>query len=149
MSRWKAVYGATPWHLLGLLACFAVSGLAVAKVLEGPSAVRIGLWFLGAALVHDLVLSPLYLLGDKALVGATRARGASRGAVNWVRVPALLSALLLLMFWPLVLQHSEPAYRTATGLSQDPYLERYLLVVALLFGGSALVFAATRARRRP
>ncbi len=48
------------------------------------------------------------------------------GAVNWLRVPTLLSGLLLLVFWPVVTSHSEGSYRFASGLSQDVFLARYL-----------------------
>ena len=142
MSRFRAVYGSSPLHLLSLVGCLALTAAAVLALVDDPSFLRIGAWFLGAVLLHDLVLYPLYLVLD---------RGAGRllpgGSVNWVRVPALLSGLLLLVFWPVITQHSEPAFRTASGLDQDVYLARYLLVVAALFGGSALLFAVTRRRR--
>ena len=149
MRRWKEFYGANPLHLLALLGCFAVTGYAVLQLLPGPNTLRIVVWFVGAALVHDLILFPLYALADRSLTGAARSRRAARGSVNWVRVPALLSGLLLLLFWPVVFQHSEPAYRRASGLDQDPYLERYLLVVAALFLGSAVLFAGRKALTRP
>jgi hypothetical protein len=142
----RAVYGSSPLHLLALLGCLALSGYAVLRVLDGPAPARIAVWFLGALVAHDFVLYPLYALADRSLSGALRRRRAAPGSVNWVRVPALLSGLLLLVFWPVITQHSEPAYRTASGLDQDPYLARYLLIVAVLFGGSALLFAVTRRR---
>ena len=150
MRRWKEFYGAHPLHLLGLLACFAVTGYAVLQLLPGPNTLRIAVWFVGAAVVHDLVLFPLYALFDRGLTRARRTvrPGRSRGAVNWVRVPALLSGLLLLLFWPVITQHSEPAYNRASGLLQNPYLDRYLAIVAALFLASGLLYLATRLRSR-
>ncbi|MCW2666597.1 MAG: Lipoprotein [Frankiales bacterium] len=146
MKGFRAAYGASPLHLLALLGCLALSGSAVLRVLDGPAPVRIAVWFLGAVVAHDVVLYPLYALADRSLSGALRRRRAAPGSVNWVRIPALLSGLLLLVFWPVVTQHSEPAFRTASGLDQDVYLARFLLIVAALFGGSALLFAVSRRR---
>ncbi len=144
MSAFRRVYGSSPLHLLALLGCLALSGAVVLRVLDGPQGVRIAVWFLGAVIAHDLVLYPLYALADRSL----KPRRSAPGSVNWVRVPALLSGLLLLVFWPVITQHSEGSFSYASGLDQDVYLARYLAVVAVLFGGSALLFALTRARRR-
>lgn len=139
----RRLYGSSVLHLLAVLGCLALAGAAVVAVVGGPGALKIGLWFLGAVLLHDLVLFPLYAAAD---------RGASavlpRGSVNWVRVPTLLSGLLLLMFWPVITQHSEPSFRYASGLTEDVYLVRYLLVVAVLYLGSAALFGVTRLRHR-
>ena len=67
-----------------------------------------------------------------------------------MRFPALLSLLLLALFAPQVLQRSEQRYAAKTGLSQDPYLERWLALTAALFALSALAYGlrALRAHRR-
>ena len=136
MRRW---YGSSPLHLVVVTAALALGLAAALPVLGSPQAVRIGLWFLGAVLLHDLVLFPLYAAADRAL---------PRGAVNHVRVPALLSGLLLLMFWPMITQHSEASYNYATSLDQDVYPVRYLLLTAGLFGASALLYVVRAVRRR-
>lgn len=151
-TRFRSSYGAPPLHLLSLLGCFALAGYAALRAAQGPAPVRMAVWFFGAVLAHDLVLFPLYALADRSLgtLLSRRTRRLDRRAVsarNHLRVPLLLSGLLLLLFWPLVLRHSEPAYRTASGLDQDPYLERYLLVTGLLFAGSAVAYALRLGRR--
>ena len=148
MKAFRALYGSSPLHLLTLLGCLALTAVAVLELSRGPSPVRIGLWFLGAVLLHDLALYPLYMLADRSVGTALRRRRAARGSVNWVRVPALLSGLLLLMFWPVITQHSEGSYSYASGLDQDVYLRRYLLITGALFLGSAVLFAASRVRSR-
>ena len=148
MRAFRSAYGSSPLHLLALLGCLALSGTVVLRVLDGPQGIRIAVWFLGAVLAHDLVLYPLYALADRSLGGALRRRRSAPGSINWVRVPALLSGLLLLLFWPVITQHSEASFQFASGLDQDVYLARYLAIVAVLFGGSALLFALTRRRRR-
>jgi hypothetical protein len=106
----------------------------------------------GAALLHDLALVPLYALGDRAVQAALRSgrpRPLPRTAVNHVRVPAFVSLLLLLVYWPLVLRHASP-YPSATALSIDVYLGRWLLITAVLFAASAawLVWRLWRERAR-
>ena len=71
-------------------------------------------------------------------------------ALNHLRVTAALSLLLLALFAPLVLQRTESRYQAKTGMTEDPYLERWLAITAALFAASALAYAvrAVRARRR-
>ncbi len=61
-----------------------------------------------------------------------------------------MSLLLLAVFAPLVLQRSEQRYSAKTGLTEDPYLERWAAVTAALFVLSALAYglAVLRAHRR-
>ena len=59
----------------------------------------------------------------------------------YVRVPAALSGLLLLVWFPLISGMVDRRYRLATGLSPDGFLARWMLITAVLFGGSALLLA--------
>jgi hypothetical protein len=146
----RRTYGAHPLHLLSLLACFALAGYAVLQAAHGPLPLRMGVWFVGALIGHDLLLFPLYALADKTLatvVPRRRGRLLTRpGTVNYLRVPALLSGLLLLMFFPVILRRSEGPYGAASGLDQSPYLARWLLLTGLAFTVSALLLAI-RSRR--
>ena len=152
-GRFARLYGAKPWHLLVLLGCFAVTGYAVSRLLgDRPALVRIAIWFVGAAVVWDLVLGPAFALADRLLrrpLHAVRPRGVP--VLNYVRVPALISVLLLLVWAPLILQRSEFVYRRKAGLLQDPYLDRWLLVTGALFllSGLAYAVALLRSRRAP
>ena len=155
LRRWTALYGANPLHLLALLASFALAGYAALQARTGPLPARMLAWFIGAVVVHDLALYPLYALADRSLAALVHRRRSAddlrpRGTVNYVRVPALLSGLLLLMFWPLVTGHSEPAYRSASGLGTSVYLGRWLVLSGVAFACSALLYAvrAGRALRR-
>jgi hypothetical protein len=146
----RRTYGAHPLHLLSLLACFALAGYAVLQASHGPLPLRMAVWFLGALIGHDLLLFPLYALADKTLatiVPRRRGRLLTRpGTVNYLRVPALLSALLLLMFFPLILRKSEGPYGAASGLDESPFLGRWLLLTGVAFAMSA-VLLAIRMRR--
>ena len=156
MSRLRGHYGDGPVHLVMSAACLVFAGYLVWTILPAPNSARLLIWIAVAAAVHDLVLWPAYALLDRVLGRAAQRRGAPRAAIplaNHVRVPAVLSALMLLISFPLVLRHSEPAYHTATGLTEQPYLGRWLLLTACAFGASALIYAArlvrTRLRRTP
>jgi hypothetical protein len=146
-------YGGGPTHLLALLSCFALSGYAATRVVGAPGAVRIGIWFGGAVIGHDLVLFPLYTVAGH-LVQLRRGEHSPvyLMVVNHIRIPAGISALLLLVWFPLILGLSDQSYRLASGLNTDPYLGRWLFVTGVLFGGSALALGVrlgTRRRARP
>lgn len=143
-------YGASAWHLVTMLGLAAVTAYAVSRLLGDPALIRIAAWFVGAAVVWDLLLGPLYAGADAALRPVSRRlRVQGVRPLNYVRVPALLSSLLLVVYAPLVLQRSEGVFSAKSGLSQDVYLGRWLGVTAALFGVSAVLYlvAVLRARR--
>lgn len=144
--RWfRRVYGSHPLHLLALLGCFALSGYVALQLVDAPNLLRMLVWFAGAVIAHDLVLFPLYALADRSLTGARRVLrpGGRSGvpALNYIRVPALGAALTFIVFVPGIIQHNEPAVRAITGLGQDPYLQRWLLLSGAMFVLSAVVYA--------
>ena len=150
MSWLRHHYGAGPIHLISLVACLAFSGYLVTQVFTAPEAGRILLWFAGAASAHDLVLWPLYAVADRGAVAAGRRHPERLPKVPWInhlRVPAVLSAVALAVSFPLVFGQSERAYHAASGLTEDPYLGRWLLFVAMTFGVSALLYAWRVGRR--
>jgi hypothetical protein len=153
-QRFRGAYGAGPLHLVGALACFAVIGLAVFGWFEEPweSLKYILIWFLGAVLAHDMVLLPLYTALDR--LATLRVPGrfppvarTRPGPWVYVRVPLILSGLILLVFGAEILREGNATYFTASGQHQNVYLGRYLLIVACLFGLSLLAFLAARLRR--
>ncbi|MFF2527106.1 hypothetical protein [Streptomyces liangshanensis] len=135
VRRW---YGESPFHLVVLLTSFVICCYAGVRLLGEDDWGGILLWFVGAAVLHDLVLLPLYSLLDRAVRAALGRRPSlPRTAVNLVRVPAAVSLLLLLVYWPLVTRSSAP-YEEATGLDIGVFLGRWLLITAALFAASAL-----------
>ncbi|QTE02566.1 hypothetical protein S1361_34865 [Streptomyces cyanogenus] len=136
-----------PFQILLLACSFALAGYAGVRLLAGDWR-AVALWVVGAALLHDLVLLPLYTVADRAVVRGLGAAG-RREWTLYVRVPAALSGLLLLVWFPLISGMVDRRYRSATGLSPDGFLARWLLISAVLFGGSALLLAVrSRARAR-
>ncbi len=149
IASFQRRYGATPLHLLGHAATFAVSVWAFAQIVGGGSVINYAAWFVGAALLHDLVLLPLYSGMDRALAIAARRRSDVRAAVPWinhVRVPAAIAGVLLLVYFPLILGLSSRNYRNDTGHSLHGYARNWLLITAGLFLVSGLIYAIRRIR---
>jgi hypothetical protein len=125
-------YGASPLHLVAHVACLAVCAWALLQIAGAHRAENIVAWLVAAVVLHDLVLLPAYSLLDRA----ARPLG---GAINYVRVPAGLSLLLLLVFSGVVSGRGERAFHHASGLTYDGYLGRWLLATGVLFGLSGAV----------
>ena len=154
-ARFRALYGASPLHLLAAIASFAVAGYAIFRIFETPTALGFLVWFGAAILAHDLIAFPLRALLDLIAtqsLGGTGSRDSELRvpALNHLRVPALLSLLALLLFFPLILGIPADNYEGDTGISIDVFLGRWLGIVAVLFIGSALIYAVRlgRAERR-
>jgi hypothetical protein len=151
-ARFRRAYGAGPPHLAGVLATMAVAGYALSRVfLDVGRPWRVVTWLGGAVVAHDLVLFPLYaLIGVvvSALVLGRTARGSRLrvAALNHLRAPALLSGLLLLVWFPLVARKAPRTYTSLTTLSPDVYPDRWVAITAVLFSASALLFAVRAPR---
>lgn len=151
----RRLYGAGPLHLFAQLVAIALAGYAASRVLaENGPWLALAVWFVGAALGHDLVLYPLYGLADAAgqfrFLRRARPLPAVVGVpwINHVRVPVGLSALLLLVWFPLILGGRDDAFRGATGLGTEVYLGRWLGVTGALLLASALLYAVRLRRAR-
>jgi hypothetical protein len=129
-------------RLLLLAGSLAFAGYVADRVVNVPYAWMIGVFFVGAILAHDFVLFPFYALADR-VIRSRAARSPDRVGPPWinhVRIPALLSGVLLVMFFPLVFGLGERTYRSATGLGTGPYLVRFLLVSGVLFAASGVLY---------
>ena len=158
MNWFRRHYGAGPGHLVLLLASFAFAGYISTQIAQVPAAAHIAVWFLGAVVFHDLVLWPAYAAADRIMTSwawLSRHRKVRTAAVPWVnhiRVPAVISGVLLAVSFPLVFNWAGSTYRSATGLSPLPYTTRWIVITAVLFGTSAVVYlvrlALVRVRSR-
>ena len=109
-------------------------------------------WY-GAHPLHLLAVLGALALADRGLLATLRRVRRRRGlprvpVVNHIRVPVLGSGLLLLVFFPVIVQQGEQTYVAATGLTMDPYLERWLLLSGAMFLISALGYGLRLARAR-
>ncbi|MFF5480166.1 hypothetical protein ACFY5C_22885 [Streptomyces sp. NPDC012935] len=137
----------SPLQILLLACSFALAGYAGLRLLDGEW-FEIVLWFVGAAILHDLVLVPLYGAADRALLRGFEAAD-RRSWMPYVRVPAALSLLLLLVWFPLITSRVADRYAGVTGMSTDTFLARWLLITAVLFGSSAVLLVLRRRRGGP
>jgi len=135
-------YGASPLHLLAHLAALALAAWALLQALQLGGANRIVLWLAGAVVLHDVVLWPAYTTLDRLA-----RRGRPAGWANYVRVPVGISALLLLVFFPVMCGKGEAAYTRVSAMTWEGYTARWLLVSAALFAGSALLYVRRQGRR--
>jgi hypothetical protein len=65
-----------------------------------------------------------------------------------VRAPAIISAILLLVYSPEILRYSARNYRDDTGYPLPSILTNWLLITAGLFLASGLIYAIRRVRPR-
>jgi len=137
----RSHYGDTPLHLLAHLASFALVGFVLLQILDTRAVGQIALWFLGAVILHDFLLLPFYS-------GIDRVGSRLGPAVNYLRVPLALSALMLLVYFPLILRRSTGNLDGVSGAPHEGYLGRWLLVSAVLFVVSAVLYVVRR-RRAP
>ena len=153
-ARFKRLYGGHPLHLVTLLASFALVGYVISVM--GTKQLwnsrvwwqSILVWFVAAIVLHDLVLFPCYALADRSLGAGWRAvtgrlpdRTPRVPPINYVRIPVMASGLLFLMFLPGIIRQGKGTYHNATGLTQEPFLARWILITAALFGVSAIAYA--------
>ncbi|MGH2869369.1 MAG: hypothetical protein ACRDQH_09470 [Pseudonocardiaceae bacterium] len=156
--RLREHYGAGPLHLIALVASFAIAGAAVVGWFERPRDVTtVLIWFAAAAVLHDLMLLPLYSLLDWITVGAVTRRiervrpgraGTDRpiNPTGYIRIPALLSVLLLVVFLPVILGQGTQSELSASGIAERGYLARWLLACGVMFAISGAAYAVATAR---
>jgi hypothetical protein len=128
-----------------MLASLSFAGYVISRVFHASHPGWIAVWFVGAIVAHDMVLFPLYAAVDALVMRHRPGRRTSVAGVPWrnhVRVPVVLSGILLLMTFPLVFRLSEHAYFAATGLHTSVYLGRWLAVTGCIFASSGVVFVA-------
>lgn len=143
--RWfSRLYGSNPLHLLITIACFAIAGYAANKLAAGGDVKGILIWLVGAVVGHDLILFPLYALADRSIMTVFRRRPPTLPAVPWInylRVPVVFSAILLLIWFPLIFRLPTQFQADHTTLPTNVYMGRWLAVTGALFLLSALAFA--------
>src|SRR5699024_5911783 len=89
----------------------------------------------------------VYALADRAFVSLAavlRGRGSMPPGVsplNYIRLPALASALTFIVFFPGIIRQGAATYFAATGQTQDPFLQRWLLLTGAFFAISAVCYA--------
>ena len=153
--RFLAAYGAGPLHLLALLAGFAIAAAAVIGWFQRPRDVgSVLVWFAAAIVIHDVVLLPLYSLLDRIVLAlherVPRPRRFTHrlNAAPYIRIPMMLSGLLLVVFFPVIFGLGARTELAASGIPERGYLTRWLLATGVMFALSGAAYAVAIARAR-
>lgn len=158
MAAFRRLYGASPLHLLAVLASFAIAGYGFFMIFKAPAPESTLLFFGLAIVAHDMIAFPLYsalnFVAGRTSKAAEPDPVAATGvpAINYLRIPFLLSAISFVMFFPLILGLSADRYEASTGLGIDVFLGRWLGICAVAFTVSAILYAVKLrryARTRP
>lgn len=141
MGAFRSRYGQGPLHLMAAIASFAIATYAFLEIAAGSAPINFAIWFIAAIVAHDLIAFPLYsVLGAIAGLGLYEPPSAPAG-INYLRIPALLSAFACIVWFPVILGVSEREIIETTGFGTDPYLGRWLLLTGVLFAISAVLYA--------
>lgn len=132
-------YGASPVHLAAHLGALALAGWALLQVVDIRAASNWAVWFLAAAVLHDVVFVPVYSAVDRLVQRLPI-------DVNVVRVPALISGVMLLVSFPRILDKQPGNVERVAGFAPDGYLQAWLLITAGLFAGSVAWWVVRGAR---
>ena len=151
LTSFKRLYGESVLHLIVLLGALALVAYAISvlgvKNLFNPTVwwQSIAVWFAVAVIGHDLILFPLYALAERLLPKARARRGRPVNPrrvplTNYLRIPTLAAGLTFLLFFPGIIQQGAFTYHAATGLTQAPFLDRWLLLTAGFYLVSAVCY---------
>ncbi|MDX5422072.1 MAG: hypothetical protein LPK07_15035 [Hymenobacteraceae bacterium] len=146
------IYGESPLHLAGVVFCYGLAAYAGLKLFDNVP-LWIALAFPAGIFLHDFVLFPLYSGADRVLKRIQR-KQLQEGKIttpwiNYVRVPVIISFLLLFCYFPIILRLADER-ELYTALSQDTYLYRWLIVSAVFAAGAVLsYFLRARKTRQP
>lgn len=155
----RRLYGQRLLHLIVVVGALALTGYVILTLGVDHLFNRavwwqsIAVWFAVAIIGHDLVLFPLYALAERLIPtrshsdhGVHHVSVHSVPIVNYVRIPTMATGLVLLVFLPGIIQQGAPTYQAATGLTQAPFLSRWLLLTAAFYSISAMGFVVRVAR---
>ena len=144
ISLWKRLYGESPLHLLAQLVAFAIAIYAFKQIIDVRSTdnTSLAIWFIAGALLHDLIFVPIYLSLDLVMrLGIQDHALRHLRVVNHVRVPVVISGVLLLTTFSLILSKNDATFVRTAGVQPPDYLGRWLLITAGLFLLSGVIYA--------
>ena len=135
-------------HVVG----FAVVAFALDRIFSGGDVKVLIVWYLGFAIAHDLVFVPAYAGLDR-LFRATIDRlplpaRTQVPVINHVRAPVVISTILLIIYFPLITGRNDGWFIEISGHNLTHYGRNWLLITAVLFLGSAVIYAARVVRAR-
>jgi hypothetical protein len=144
-AAFRRRYGASPLHLGAHLVGLAVAAFAFYEIFSGGSVPLLIVLYLGIVIGHDLIFVPLYAGLDRVmrrvLVPRSSPRRVGVPIINHLRAPLLISALLLIIYSPLISGLADSNYFALSGHHLEHYLRNWFLITVALLLGSALIYA--------
>ncbi len=148
----RRLYGAGPQHLAGHLVAFAVAAFAFDRIFSGGGVSALLIWLLAFVVAHDLIFVPAYTgldrLFRRAIARVSLPHATGIPVINHVRVPVMISGLLLIIYFPLISGRADRWYSTLSGHHLTDYLRNWLLITVALCLGSGLIYALRVVRTR-
>ena len=160
-TLFRNLYGERLLHLIVLLGALALAAYTISVLgvggLFNPGVwwQSIAVWFAVAVIGHDLILFPLYAAAERLLPNGRRDAKTTDPCrvplTNYLRMPTLATALTFALFFPGIIGQGAFTFTAATGLTQEPFLDRWLLLVAGFYLTSAVCYVArsVTTRTRP
>lgn len=144
LGGFRRRYGASPLHLGGHLVALAIVAFAFDRIFSGGAIPEVAVWYLGFVIAHDLIFVPLYTGLDRAMRRMLEPLSSSRRIavpmINHVRAPLLISALLLVVYAPLISGVADQNYFAVSGHHLEHYVRNWLLITGWLFLGSGAIY---------
>lgn len=143
MSKRRPPLGAV--RLIAHFAVIAIAAFAISRTFEVASTDNLNfiIWLVAGAILHDVVLLPLYSLADFVSRLAMSDHPLRRiRAANHVRFPAAISLVVFLVYSPTILNRNPGTFERLSGRPQatDP-LEAWLWITLGLFAVSGAALA--------
>lgn len=146
MSSFNDRYGSGPTHLAAHVVGLALIAFAIAQILQARGAINAVAWIVLAAIIHDLVFLPSYSLLDR--VACTTTARMVPPFVNHLRFAAVVCGLLLIVYFPLILDLAPGNYVAATGEQPADYAARWLRITAAVMLAAVAAYAVRLAASR-
>lgn len=147
----KEFYGEGPSHLVAAAIGLSIATYGLWRIIEVLDPWQVLPWLLGAAIFHDAVLLPVYSAIGLVAYGIARlglVEQPRADLFNHIRVPAVISGLLLAVWFPLILELNPSGYEGAVGQTTEAYMGRWLTLTAGLFAVSLVIYAGRVIRQR-
>lgn len=123
-----------------------IGALTMVKDVEFNQIIGVGIWIVGAIVIHDAILSPVLLGID--VVMRRSGRRVSLGVIVIIQIGIVLGAIMSLLVLPEIYAKTLGAQNvTVLPLDYGLHLALYWLATAVLTAAASLIYL--RFRRRP
>jgi hypothetical protein len=152
IRHFKKIYGGGPLHLLAHLTLVLIAAIVLWQMFGAkyaPQPWNLVLWLAAGLVLHDFVFLPIYSVANRAIQVPLMRHGPARvPPLNYLRVPFVLSAVLMITFFPRILDRQPQNFENALGHPPPDYFIRWVWVTVALFAISAVLYGVAWVRTR-